>query len=136
MTDKEIITHTGGCHCGKIRIEFDAPSNLQTIGCNCSICAKKGFIHFVVPKSKLRLVKGEFGVDISTYTFNTGVAQHYFCSTCGITPFYIPRSNPDGYSINVRCLDNFNPEQFANLEYFDGRNWEKHAHTLAHLSKE
>ena len=42
---------------------------------------------------------------LANYTFLTGVAQHYFCRTCGVRPFYVPRSNPDGYSVNVRCLD-------------------------------
>jgi hypothetical protein len=91
-----------------------------------------GYIHLIVPKSAFRLVQGQDS--LRTYTFNTGVAQHYFCRTCGIKAFYIPRSNPDGYDINVRCLDPM-PENIT-IDQFDGKNWEEHAHKLRHLSKE
>jgi len=42
---------------------------------------------------------------LSEYRFNTGTARHLFCRRCGVKSFYVPRSNPDGYSVNVRCLD-------------------------------
>ena len=84
----------------------------------------------IVPQAKFTLLSGKD--NLSTYTFNTGVAQHHFCNTCGIKPFYIPRSNPDGVDVNVRCLDE-EPAELV-IEDFDGRNWEQHAHTLAHLS--
>ena len=72
---------------------------------------------------------------ISTYTFNTGVAKHFFCKHCGVKSYYAPRSNPDGYSLNLNCMDR---AQFSSIEIrpFDGRNWEKNAGALAHLSKE
>lgn len=100
--------------------------------CNCSICSKSGYLHLIVPKSKFKLVTGEDY--LTTYTFDTCEAKHTFCKICGIKSFYIPRSNPDGYDVNVRCLD----PQPANLviEPFDGKNWEQHADKLAHLSRE
>jgi hypothetical protein len=76
-------------------------------------------------------------VAISTYTFNTGVAKHLFCPKCGIKAFYVPRSNPDGYSVNLRCLDD--PDDFTEVKIvpFNGRSdWEGQAHTLAHKSKD
>lgn len=91
-----------------------------------------GNLHLIVPKSRFRLVRGES--ELTTYTFNTGVARHLFCKTCGIKAFYIPRSNPDGYSVNVSCLEP--PPREIVIEKFDGQNWEQHAHTLAHLSRE
>lgn len=91
-----------------------------------------GNLHLIVPKSRFRLVRGES--ELTTYTFNTGVARHLFCKTCGIKAFYIPRSNPDGYSVNVGCLEP--PPREIVIEKFDGQNWEQHAHTLAHLSRE
>jgi hypothetical protein len=91
-----------------------------------------GFLHLIVPKSAFRLVRGKDS--LSTYTWNTQVAQHYFCNTCGIKSFYIPRSNPDGYDVNVRCLEPA-PENIT-IETFDGQHWEDHADTLQHLSKE
>ncbi|MGE5819451.1 MAG: GFA family protein, partial [Deltaproteobacteria bacterium] len=86
----------------------------------------------IVPRSKFHLVEGQD--NLTTYTFGTGVAKHMFCKTCGIKSFYIPRSNPDGYDINVRCLDT-QPREVV-IEPFDGKNWELNAHALAHLSKE
>jgi len=91
----------------------------------------KGFLHLIVPHEKFELIQGkEF---ITTYTFNTKVAQHYFCSICGICSYYIPRSNPDAFDVNVRCLDDFDLDKHK-VQPFDGKNWEKHAHTLSHLS--
>jgi len=122
----------GGCHCGAVRFEVEAPERVLVQDCNCSLCAMTGFLHLIVPKSRFRLVKGE--ENITTYTFNTGVAKHTFCRTCGIKSFYVPRSNPDGIDVNVRCLDE--PPNEMTIEPFDGRDWEKHGAGLAHLSKE
>jgi len=91
-----------------------------------------GFIHLIVPIKDFRLVSGED--DISTYEFNTGVARHFFCRRCGVKSFYIPRSNPDGYSINVRCIDPGTIKSMR-VDTFDGRNWEDHAHSLRHLTE-
>ena len=122
----------GSCHCGAVRFEVEAPAHLDVDDCNCSICSKGGFLHLILPKSHFRLLAGD---DVlTTYRFNTGVAQHRFCRVCGIKPFYLPRSNPDGVDVNVRCLDTV-PESMT-VTPFDGRDWERHAHTLAHKSRE
>lgn len=126
------MIYKGGCHCGAVRFEVEAPDRVLVQDCNCSLCAMTGFLHLIVPKSRFRLVKGE--ESITTYTFNTGVAKHMFCRTCGIKSFYVPRSNPDGIDVNVRCLDE--PPKEMTIEPFDGREWEKHGEELAHLSKE
>ena len=117
-----MVTHSGGCHCGKIRLEVIAPSRLTVLECNCSICAKSGYLHLIVPKSRFRLLQGE--EFLTTYAFNTGVAKHLFCSVCGIKSFYVPRSHPDGYSVNARCLDMGTVEAMT-IEAFNGREWEK-----------
>lgn len=122
MTAGDMLTHKGGCHCGKVRFEVDAPADLEVLDCNCSICSKTGYLHLIVPRSRFRLLAGEEA--LSTYTFNTGTAKHYFCATCGIKPFYVPRSHPDGYSVNTRCLDPGTVRSVAITE-FDGRNWER-----------
>jgi hypothetical protein len=126
------MLYKGGCHCGLVEFEVEAPEVIECQDCNCSICSKSGYLHLIVAKSKFKLLQGE--ENISTYTFDTGEAKHKFCKTCGIKSFYIPRSNPDGYDINVRCLDP-RPKKVI-IEDFDGRNWDKNAHKLAHLSKE
>jgi len=131
MTE-QLVTHRGGCHCGNVRFEVRAPARLQVSRCNCSICALTDYLHLIVPASRFRLLSG--ASDLSTYTFNTGSARHLFCKICGIKSFYVPRSNPDGYSINVRCLD---PATITgmDIEPFDGQNWEQSAAALAKLSK-
>ena len=128
-----VVRHVGGCHCGAVRFEVEAPEELEAYECNCSICGKVAFLHLIVPKSRFSLIQGEGA--IVTYTFNTGVAKHLFCRTCGVKSFYIPRSNPDGYSVNVRCL---NPDTIRSLKImpFDGRNWEEAASQLRGLSRE
>jgi hypothetical protein len=117
-----LVTHRGGCHCGRVRFEFEAPPRLAVIDCNCSICSKTGYLHFIVPKPQLRLLSGRDA--LSTYTFNTGAAKHHFCSTCGIKSFYEPRSHPDSYSVNARCLDEGTVEALE-IAAKDGKNWEK-----------
>lgn len=126
------MVYQGGCHCGAIRFEAEAPEVVTCQDCNCSICSKSGFLHLIVPKSKFNLLQGHN--NLTTYTFDTGEAKHLFCKTCGIKSFYVPRSNPDGYDINVRCLD-IQPKEVI-IEPFDGKNWEFNAHALAHLSQE
>jgi len=89
--------------------------------CNCSICGKKGFLHLIVPPDAFELISGKDA--LTTYRFNTGVAQHTFCTSCGIHPFYIPRSDPDKIDVNVRCLDNVDVASLT-ITQFDGRHWE------------
>ena len=83
--------------------EVDAPARLVVSECNCSICRMTGFLHLIVPRTRFRLLRGADA--LSDYRFNTGTAQHLFCRHCGVKSFYVPRSNPDGYSVNLRCLD-------------------------------
>ncbi len=126
------MIYSGSCHCGAIQFQVEAPEKIKCGDCNCSICSKSGYLHLIVPRSKLKLLQGESS--ITTYSWGTGIAKHTFCKTCGIKPFYIPRSNPDGYDVNVRCLDPVPVE--LEIEPFDGKNWEEHAHNLSHMSKE
>jgi len=111
------VTHRGGCHCGRVRFEVDAPARLGAIECNCSICRMTGFLHLIVPASRFRLLAGaEF---LSEYTLNTGVARHRFCRVCGIKAFYVPRSHPDGIDVNVHCLDAATIESIAVTRFDD-----------------
>jgi len=126
-----VVTHRGGCHCGRVRFEVDTPAAVETRLCNCSICSMTAYLHLIVPKTRFRLLAGEDALE--TYSFNTGVAQHHFCTVCGIKSFYVPRSNPDGISVNLRCLDPSTIESVT-VHNFDGRNWELHVDELAHLS--
>src|ERR1700757_3377316 len=127
-----MVTHSGGCHCGAVAFEVDAPARITASDCNCSICRMSGYLHLIVPRSRFRLLRGTD--QLSEYTFNTGTARHLFCSRCGVKSFYVPRSNPDGYSVNLRCIDPGTIDEVV-YEDFDGQNWEKSGASLAHLSK-
>lgn len=113
--------YTGSCHCGAIAFEVKGELARVT-SCNCSICTMKGYMHWIVPKSSFRLLTDRRA--ITSYRFNTGVAQHHFCSVCGVAPFYVPRSDPDKIDVNVRCLQNVDVATLP-VDEFDGKNWEQ-----------
>ena len=130
----EMRWHQGGCHCGAVRFEVSLPDRIEIEDCNCSVCFKSQNAHIIVPASRFRLLKGEDS--LSTYTFNSGVAQHKFCSVCGVKSFYIPRSNPDGAAVTWRCLDDPYAFEHVAIHPFDGVNWEQNAGALASKSKD
>lgn len=115
------ITHKGGCHCGAVRFEVDAPATPEVLSCNCSMCAAVGFLHLIVEADDFRVTAGTD--NLTEYRFNTGAAQHLFCKTCGVKAFYVPRSHPDGWSVNARCVDKATLDGMTVTE-FDGANWE------------
>jgi len=106
LSDGRPRWHAGGCHCGRVRFEVLAPPDLDILDCNCSMCSRSAYLHLIVE-----------------YRFGTGAAKHRFCRHCGVKSFYVPRSHPDGYSVNARCLD---PSTISSMQIrsFDGRNWE------------
>ncbi len=122
MSDVPMSWKKGGCHCGAVRFEVLAPDEIEATECTCSICRMSGFLHLIVPAARFRLIKGEDM--LTTYTFNTGVAKHRFCSVCGIKSFYVPRSHPQGFSVNVRCLDE-GEVRVIGTKLFDGKHWEE-----------
>ena len=124
--------HRGGCHCGQVRFELEAPAQLEVLECNCSLCQKLGYLHLLIPKSQFRLISG--GEQLTRYQFNTHTATHLFCKVCGVKSFYIPRSHPDDYSVNARCLDEGSVEMLT-VTPFDGQNWESAAEELEPLSQ-
>ena len=113
-------TCSGGCHCGRVRFEIEIPEKIDVHRCNCSICRKSGYLHLIVTADRFSLLKGRNS--LVEYQFHTGVARHLFCGTCGIKSFYVPRSHPESFSVNVNCLEL--PEDIElSIEDFDGRNW-------------
>jgi hypothetical protein len=120
----------GGCHCGAVQFEVLVPDDIEVLDCNCSICAMTGYLHLIVQKQNFRLLSGEDS--LSLYEFNTKTAKHMFCSKCGIKSFYMPRSHPDSYSVNARCLQSA-AIRSMHVTPFDGQNWERHMseHSLA-----
>ncbi len=129
----EFTKHMGGCHCGAVRFEVELPNSFEVEDCNCSICAMSGNIHVIIPSSRFQLLQGQ--EKLVEYSFNTKQAKHLFCKTCGIKSFYIPRSNPDGYAVTWRCLDEWQTLDVT-INKFDGQNWEANAYKVAHKSKD
>lgn len=123
----ERATLGGGCHCGAVRFEIDVPAAVEVLDCNCSICAKTGYLHLIVDQADFRLLTD--GSALTDYRFNSGTARHLFCSCCGIKSFYVPRSHPDAYSVNLRALDDASGLAVTVIPY-DGRNWEAARATL------
>ena len=126
------VTHRGGCHCGAVRFEVDAPAQLGVLDCNCSICRMTGFLHLIVPASRFRLIRGTEA--LSEYRFNTGTARHLFCARCGIKSHYVPRSHPDGFSVNARCLDAETVSGMT-VQAFDDTRRDESTAAVAHLTQ-
>jgi hypothetical protein len=126
------VVHRGGCHCGRVRFEVEAPAVLEALECNCSICRMSGFVHLIVPAARFRLLAGEGA--LADYRFHTGTARHRFCRHCGVEGFYVPRSHPDGIDVNVRCLE---PGSISALRIapFDDADREQASAALAYLSR-
>ena len=126
------VIHRGGCHCGRVRFEVDAPAMIEALDCNCSICRMTGFLHLIVQATRFRLLAGEDA--LAEYRFNTGAARHLFCCHCGVKPFYVPRSHPDGFSVNVRCIDAGTIDDIL-ISAFDDNDRDAATAAVAHLSK-
>lgn len=116
-----MVVYSGGCHCKAVTFQVEGPSDLVVFRCDCSICVIKQNHHFIVPQNSMQILTGQ---DVLTeYRFNTNTAIHLFCRICGVESFYRPRSNPDGYGINIYCIN----QSLANSitwEIFQGSNWE------------
>lgn len=117
----------GRCHCGRVKFTVQILQNISVQKCNCSICRKTGFIHLIVRSGNFRLIQG--GEGLSEYRFNSGVARHLFCRNCGVKAFYVPRSHPEDYSVNLNCVL-LDPAISVTVEEFDGQNWDENISTL------
>ena len=118
-------TFEGGCHCGAVRFRISL-KNRKALACNCSICAKKGFVNIIVAADDFELLHG--ADDLVSYRFNTKVAEHTFCRTCGIHSFSRPRSHPSDYDVNGRCLDA--GVDMLEITPFDGKHWEQNVDSI------
>lgn len=111
---------SGGCHCGRVKFSIEIPDELNIHRCNCSICRKSGYLHLIVAADRFTLLEGEDS--LVDYRFHTATARHLFCGHCGIKSFYVPRSHPDSFSVNLNCIDL--PDEVAvTVDDFDGCNW-------------
>jgi len=122
-----MFTCSGGCHCGRVKYEIEVPDKVIVHRCNCSICQKSGYLHLIVTADRFKLLNGE--ESLVDYRFHTGVARHLFCGSCGIKSFYVPRSHPESFSVNLNCID-LPDEVDVTIEDFDGSNWRKNRQNL------
>lgn len=116
-----MITVTGGCHCGAVRFVAQSKAKPDMLDCNCSICARSGYLHLFIPHALFNLVNG--ADDLTSYKFGKKQADHLFCKKCGVKSFYQPRSHPDCWSVNYNCLDIGHALE-PTITKFDGQNWE------------
>jgi hypothetical protein len=117
---------SGSCHCGDVRFEVLGEMD-EVLDCNCTVCTKKGFLHWIVPPARFRLISGEPRV----YSFGTHTAKHTFCGRCGMHPFYTPRSHPDHVDVNVRCLDGVDVRAISVVPFEGREDWERSRAVLA-----
>ena len=133
-----VMTHKGGCHCGKVRFEADFDVAEGTTKCNCSICSKARLWGFRVRPEAFRLISGEG--DLSDYQFNSNSCHHLFCKHCGVRAFEwsdIPQAGGKYYSVQTLCLDDLDVDAVMNapIRYCDGanNNWWAPPKELRHL---
>ena len=109
------------CHCGAVRFRVKLTDGFNTIRrCTCSYCRMRGAIAVSADIGGVIVVSGE--ENLSSYRFNTGSAQHFFCAKCGIYTHHQRRSNPQQFGVNVACLDGVSPFDFPEVPVLDGVN--------------
>lgn len=97
-----MTSYMGSCHCGRVRFRVEATLDHVRV-CDCSICRRRGALLHRVQDRDLEILTPL--ADLSTYRFNTLQATDYFCPDCGILPFRRPRTAPQMWSVNIRCLE-------------------------------
>lgn len=116
-----IQSHHGQCHCGAVQFEVKLSDGLNTIRrCTCSYCRMRGAVVVSAEAGGITFLRGE--ELLTRYRFNTGAAQHFFCSHCGIYTHHQRRSNPNQFGINVACLEGVSPFDFPAVPVYDGVN--------------
>lgn len=111
----------GGCHCGEVKFSFLSEESVEIWKCNCSICDILDYEHLFIKHDLLKIISGKDSIE--EYLFKTETAKHFFCKLCGIKSFYQPRSHPDAFSVNLKCVQN--PPEVHEIVHFDGLNFEE-----------
>ena len=111
----------GSCHCKTVRFSFHSDEVVELWKCNCSICSMIDYDHLFIKHNLFNIIAGKRS--IQEYVFESKTAKHLFCKNCGTKSFYQPRSHPDSYSINLKCVND--PPQIKEVIHFDGKNFEE-----------
>lgn len=95
---------TGGCLCGGVRYEIEAPLRHVT-HCHCSMCRKFHGAAFgtyaVVASARIKLVADS---TLRAYRSSSRVSRK-FCATCGSSLFWDHDDHPDKLGIAIGALD-------------------------------
>jgi hypothetical protein len=86
--------------------------------CTCSFCRMRGAVAVSAEIGGIIFVEGED--KLTSYRFNSGSAQHFFCSRCGIYTHHQRRSNQAQYGVNVACIEGVSPFDFTDVPVLDG----------------
>jgi hypothetical protein len=112
-------TNKGSCHCAAVKFEIDLDDGLKNLRrCNCSLCIRKNAVMACVPMNQFRITQGE--EKLTLYKWNTMVAEHFFCSVCGIYTHHRRRLDPSEYGFNVACLEGVDSHKLTDITVFDG----------------
>jgi hypothetical protein len=115
----DAITVEGSCHCGAVKFTAELPEGLASARrCTCSICRMRGAVAVTGSIAGFTIHQG--ADMLATYRFNTKVAEHHFCSVCGIYTHHKRRSNPNELGVNVACLEGISPFDFPAILVYDG----------------
>lgn len=121
MPDPDDTLHEAACHCGTVRLRLRLPDGLASARrCSCSYCRMRGAVTLSLRAGDMEIAQG--AENLTRYRFHTGVAEHYFCRTCGIHTHHRRRSDPDLFGLNAACLTGVSPFDFADLPVTDGTN--------------
>lgn len=111
---------SGSCHCGAVRFIVTLSEDIASARrCDCSLCARRGAVTVSAAKDDITYTAGQD--NLTLYQFNTRVAEHYFCKTCGIYTHHRRRSDPDEIGVNLACLEGQTPF-LAQVLVYDGQN--------------
>lgn len=113
------MKYEASCHCGDIRFQAEGHIDNAT-ACNCSICQRKGWLLWFVPRTAFHLQTPDDNA--ARYTFNKHAIVHRFCKRCGINP-YAEGTMPDGtpmVAVNIRCIEDIDLDAVP-VRHFDGR---------------
>ncbi len=109
------------CHCGAVELRVTLSEGLSGARrCDCSFCRRRGAGVVSAPLDAVEVVRG--ADKLTLYKWNTGTAEHYFCSACGIYTHHRRRSDPTQYGINMGAIEGVNPADHEPIAWNDGVN--------------
>jgi hypothetical protein len=118
---KALKMHAGQCHCGAVRFEAALTDGFSTVRrCTCTMCRMRGAVMVMTDTGGVKVLQGADA--LTSYRFNTGVAEHFFCKLCGVYTHHQRRSDQTSYAVNVACLEGVSPFDFAKVPVNDGAN--------------